>query len=229
VSEAELRQNSGKSPPHAGLSFEAPYLLRKLCRTPVARDLDEAGFLFREVKRYLLLQDVDGRTWPMYSRRIDEAWHQFILYTKAYHDFCDRFLGGYLHHTPLPPEEAARQPDPRQPKDFHGFALAYRRRYGESLPTVWLDHVGIAPSTRVLNEEAGSWSLLVAPEGPADFQLLGPEQELIISVNSVAFEALRFASGTEGFYVRELPGLTDDEGVAMVSTLVRLGRLKLGL
>jgi len=36
----------------------------------------------------------------MPSRLVDEAWHEFILDTIAYADFCDRAFGFFLHHTP---------------------------------------------------------------------------------------------------------------------------------
>lgn len=29
---------------------------------------------------------------------IDEIWHSFILYTKFYEEFCQEYLGGFLHH-----------------------------------------------------------------------------------------------------------------------------------
>ena len=30
----------------------------------------------------------------------DEMWHTFILITKEYHQFCDHYFGGYMHHAP---------------------------------------------------------------------------------------------------------------------------------
>jgi hypothetical protein len=36
----------------------------------------------------------------MPSRLVDDAWHEFILDSRAYIDFCDRAFGEYLHHTP---------------------------------------------------------------------------------------------------------------------------------
>ena len=37
----------------------------------------------------------------MPSRVVDIAWHEFILYTKDYHEFCHRAFGHYLHHNPF--------------------------------------------------------------------------------------------------------------------------------
>ena len=36
----------------------------------------------------------------MPSRAVDIAWHEMILMTRAYHAFCDRAFGHYLHHSP---------------------------------------------------------------------------------------------------------------------------------
>jgi hypothetical protein len=42
----------------------------------------------------------DGEVLGMPSRLVDEAWHEFILDSLAYTEFCDRAFGEYLHHTP---------------------------------------------------------------------------------------------------------------------------------
>lgn len=36
----------------------------------------------------------------MPSKVVDSAWHEFILFTKAYKNFCNQALGRFLHHTP---------------------------------------------------------------------------------------------------------------------------------
>lgn len=33
---------------------------------------------------------------------IDEMWHEFILVTRDYTQFCDRMFGRYIHHAPEP-------------------------------------------------------------------------------------------------------------------------------
>ena len=35
---------------------------------------------------------------------IDEMWHAFVLYTQFYIEFCEKYLGGYMHH-PVPCEK----------------------------------------------------------------------------------------------------------------------------
>lgn len=43
----------------------------------------------------------------MPSQAVDEAWHEFILHTRSYHEFCSEVLGRYLHHVPA---EAMQSP-----------------------------------------------------------------------------------------------------------------------
>ena len=36
----------------------------------------------------------------MPSKIVDDAWHELILFTREYADFCEKALGKFLHHTP---------------------------------------------------------------------------------------------------------------------------------
>jgi len=47
----------------------------------------------------------------MPSQVVDDAWHEFILFTRAYGTFCSRAFGRFLHHTPA---EAMRTPTQAQ-------------------------------------------------------------------------------------------------------------------
>ena len=61
---------------------------------------DEYQEAFTEFKKYVGLIGMHGQQLAMMSEPVDNVWHQFILFTQQYHDFCDDFLGGYLHHVP---------------------------------------------------------------------------------------------------------------------------------
>lgn len=41
-----------------------------------------------------------GQFVSMPSQVVDDLWHEFILYTRAYEQFCRKAFGGTLHHTP---------------------------------------------------------------------------------------------------------------------------------
>ncbi|MEM7019910.1 MAG: hypothetical protein AAF512_21550 [Pseudomonadota bacterium] len=47
----------------------------------------------------------------MPSQVVDVAWHEFILFTRQYEQFCKQALGRFLHHTPA---EAMREPQKAQ-------------------------------------------------------------------------------------------------------------------
>jgi hypothetical protein len=49
---------------------------------------------------FLACLDAPGRPLGMPSRAVDVAWHEMILMTRAYHAFCERAFGHYLHHNP---------------------------------------------------------------------------------------------------------------------------------
>ena len=33
-------------------------------------------------------------------KEIDDMWHTFLLFTKDYADFCEKYIGKYFHHSP---------------------------------------------------------------------------------------------------------------------------------
>ncbi len=59
-------------------------------------DFDWAYF---ELKRYFILNSL-LKTVPMFSERVDEVWHEMLMFTKDYEKFSQKFYKGFLHHTP---------------------------------------------------------------------------------------------------------------------------------
>jgi hypothetical protein len=200
------------------LRFEAPYLIEKLVKDRIVDTAAEGEALFAEAKKYLILSFADSDvSWNMYSRRVDEAWHQFVLFTREYVEFCHRFFGQYLHHHPSNAPAAPDGPEPK-PSTFGGFRARYEAFFGEPLPEIWLDSRSVSLSRRVINDHAGTARVSVE-DGMAC--LSGPGGRTDVVVNEIAREALEFIAVTGSFFVRELPGaLTDDEKVGLVATLV---------
>lgn len=52
-----------------------------------------------ETKRYFLMAAI-FKSVPMYSREVDEVWREMLTFTREYEDFCLRWIGTFLHHTP---------------------------------------------------------------------------------------------------------------------------------
>lgn len=56
---------------------------------------------------FQLCRRAGRRMVAMPSQAVDDAWHEFILFTRQYDKFCRRAFGRFLHHTPA---EAMRSP-----------------------------------------------------------------------------------------------------------------------
>lgn len=56
---------------------------------------------------FLICNKAKGKMVSMPSQAVDDAWHEFILFTLIYERFCSKALGRFLHHTPA---EAMRTP-----------------------------------------------------------------------------------------------------------------------
>lgn len=205
----------------ASLDFEAPYLIEKLVKDRLCASAEEAEALFREVKRFLYLNRADrSRVWDMYSHRIDEVWHQFVLFTRQYMEFCERHYGIYLPHAPSNAPKPERGALPDVPTaTFVEFAARYETMYGEPLPDCWHDDRSVELNRRIIDTRIGK--LLMQKTG-GNLELLNHDGTVEFAVNSIAVPAMTFIAETGAFYVRELPGeLTDEEKVALVATLVQ--------
>jgi len=200
------------------LAYEAPFLIEKLVKNAVVDTAEEADELFREVKRYLVLADRDQDcAWNMYSLRVDEVWHQFILFTRQYMEFCHRCFGRYIPHNPSNAPKV-ESPRPIQKTTFAQFLARYLELFGEPLPDVWYDENTVTLDRRLFSRWAGP--LTVRADGEM-VELLNSGGDMLFAVNDVARPALEFIAGTGAFYVRELPGdLTDEEKLALAAVLV---------
>lgn len=206
------------------LEYEAPFLSDKLLKLKVVRSADEATSLFSEVKKYLVLCEVHrASTIPMFSRRVDEVWHQFVLFTAHYDAFARSYFGKFVHHNPV---EAATDADNLVPEmTFAEFRAAYEALFG-ALPDAWFDELSVEPGSRVLR---ATW------RSPFAVRLAGSKAELVMQreppvvvcrVDARAAAALEFLIACDVFHVRELPGLTDDDDrVLLCRALVKIGVL----
>lgn len=204
------------------LSYEAPFLIDKLLKERIADDREDAEALFAEVKKYIVLDRMyPDQKFEMYSRRIDEVWHQFILFTTQYLTFCQSCFGHFLHHFPsnapdYPVKDAAAVSATAK---FDSFLTHYEAVFGAPLPELWFDNRSVSVNRRVLRDmDAGDLTI----ESEGEFISLTNERGIkLCVVNSLARPALEFIVSTSAFYVRELSGaLFDDEKLALVHVLL---------
>jgi hypothetical protein len=83
---------------------EAPlpqFLKRKLRETYPHLSGKDADLVERGLRQFFLACHRSKRRFvAMPSKAVDAMWHEFILHTKAYDNWCQLALGYFLHHTP---------------------------------------------------------------------------------------------------------------------------------
>jgi hypothetical protein len=200
------------------LKYRAPFLIEKLLKDAVIESLEEGERLFTEVKRWMFLVSLERtKSWEIYSYRVDEVWHQFILFTSEYMKFCDHYFGTYFSHYPsnAPVDYSG---DEKLSGTFDEFEQLYLKTFKTELPDIWFDERNITTKRRILNNNPGE--LFVKEEDQLVKLMIGDEN-VLMTINLLAKEAITFIATTKAFYVRELPGdLTDDEKTLIISSLV---------
>jgi hypothetical protein len=61
----------------------------------------EFQLVAKALEQYFLAYLKSGQKFvAMPSQAVDELWHEFILYTREYNQFCKKAFGSFMHHTP---------------------------------------------------------------------------------------------------------------------------------
>lgn len=76
-------------------------LFTKLCEAYPQLSRSDADLVLRGLRQFFLAHLRSDRKFvAMPSKLADEAWHAFILHTRAYEDWCNAAFGKLMHHTP---------------------------------------------------------------------------------------------------------------------------------
>jgi hypothetical protein len=87
-----------------------PGLFDRLANRRPAISLKDRQLVARALRQFFLAYLTGGRRHvSMPSQVADDLWHEFILYTRHYEQFCSRAFGRFLHHTPAIALGADRQ------------------------------------------------------------------------------------------------------------------------
>jgi hypothetical protein len=78
--------------------FPDGMLAKARTRCPATTTVEDLDTGLREF--FLACGSVSDLAAAMPSQTVDEAWHEFITYTRDYAAFCDRAFGRLLHHIP---------------------------------------------------------------------------------------------------------------------------------
>ena len=66
------------------------------------------------------------------SKKVDNVWHQFILFTREYAGFCENILGKFLHHSP----HTGQTSKDLKRKTAMNFVRSYNEVFGD-VPEIW--------------------------------------------------------------------------------------------
>lgn len=78
-----------------------PFLLAKLRDIYSQLQPRDTDLVVRGLRQFFMAHLRSNRAFVgMPSRAVDAAWHEFILHTQAYQQWCRYAFGGMLHHTP---------------------------------------------------------------------------------------------------------------------------------
>lgn len=92
---------------------------------------EEAQLLFDDVKRWLWLANkvnAEGVNNTVTVDQsiivIDEMWHNFVLFTREYVGFCQKYFGRYMHHAPFAESEKKQMEE-----KFNSMTTAEKKTY----------------------------------------------------------------------------------------------------
>lgn len=133
------------------LQYEHPMVVRSYVRTHGASE-EKAGQLFQDMLLYLWIahkHSLERRESPQEDRLnfsfvmhqemrdIDNMWHNFILYTKDYTEFCHRYFDTYLHHEPDVAERTSGQSNQEFSTAMERYLSYVYDRLGEATVRRW--------------------------------------------------------------------------------------------
>jgi hypothetical protein len=82
------------------MAFQFPALIERY-EQELDLSSEEAAQLFVGVKQFLYICGFEREKGPWSPpEKIDAGWHEFILFTRQYHEFCIEMFGRFIHHTP---------------------------------------------------------------------------------------------------------------------------------
>lgn len=84
------------------MSFSLAPLVARF-QTKLGLSQEAAEQLFTDTKRFLYLCAVSDKPIAP-NETLDFGWHQFLLYSEEYADFCMQNFGRFIHHCPVRPD-----------------------------------------------------------------------------------------------------------------------------
>lgn len=91
------------------IAYQHPDLIERLVqKLEMPKEQAEAAFL--GLKQFLYIAGTMVGTFSPQSQDVDEAWHNFMLFSKDYAKFCQTNFGHFIHHQPHTKEMRLQDP-----------------------------------------------------------------------------------------------------------------------
>ncbi|MDB5259277.1 MAG: hypothetical protein JWO73_485 [Candidatus Taylorbacteria bacterium] len=114
------------------LAYRFPALVERL-EEELKISKKEAEELVADLVKFLYLCATNTTKFGLSpSKKIDEAWHNFIVFTKEYAKFCETNFGFFIHHNPFTKE--TREQDVKNSRPASKIAA---RVFGKELSDNW--------------------------------------------------------------------------------------------
>jgi len=82
------------------IAYQLPELVERFENKLKLKNV-EAKLLFADLLQFLFLCGSNLGRGPLAPPpKIDDAWHEFLMFTGQYADFCYKYFGGFIHHVP---------------------------------------------------------------------------------------------------------------------------------
>lgn len=114
------------------MAFEHEQLVERI-KKKLGISEEDAHLLFEDMKRFMFIAGTSKHPIAP-SAPIDEAWHNFILFTKDYDGFCREHFGTFIHHVPTNPKD----PSSRDRASLKRAIDLARSTFGNELSKNWL-------------------------------------------------------------------------------------------
>lgn len=91
------------------------------------------------LKQYYAVALLDPLNEHAVSKLVDPFWHAHVLFTQDYMDFCNSIFGGYVHHTPLDPDDTR---EVRRVEKLYEYTLGTYKKIFSDIDQSWWPEVG---------------------------------------------------------------------------------------
>lgn len=81
-------------------SYKFPEVVMQRTQETLKLNDEEMDLLALSLLTYFNAVKYSPRGVDMTDTDVDELWHNFLLDTRSYMDFCSKYIGFYIHHSP---------------------------------------------------------------------------------------------------------------------------------